>query len=140
MIDLCAADLYTKIQAIPAIASATGLAVGGKTPDPGLTKMPLPAAWILFDGATSTLDPNSRLPSTNLPAVLSYAAMLYVPYIGQQDLIANQLPLVELVAKTVHGTDAPTGQRWRFSTAKLVLVNADRMCYRINFLLDAGSL
>ncbi len=140
MIDLCASDLYTKVQVIPAIASATGLAVGGKTPDPGLSKMPLPAAWILFESATSTVDPSTPLPSTNLPALLSYAVMLYVPYIGQQDLIANQLPLVELVAKTVHGTTAPTGQRWRFSTSKLVLVNADRMGYRINFLLDAGSL
>ena len=140
MIDLCANDLYAKVQAIPAIAAATGLAVGGKSPDPGMTKMTLPAAWILFEQAQSTVDANSRLPSANLPALLSYAVMLYIPYIGQQDLITNQLPLVELVAKTVHGTDAPTGQRWRFTTAKLVLVNPDRMGYRLTFLVDAGSL
>ena len=140
MIDLCASDLYTKVQAIPAIATATGLAVGGKSPDPGLTKMTLPAAWILFEAAQSTVDANSRVPSTNLPALLSFAVMLYVPYTGQQDLIANQLPLIELVAKTVHGTNTPTGQRWRFITAKLVLVNPDRMGYRLTFLVDAGSL
>ena len=68
---------------------------------------------------------------------LAYTVLLYVPYTSQTDLIATQLPLLETLISTVTGQTAPSGQRWFFNDFKLVLVNPDRLGYRISFLLDS---
>ena len=140
MIDKCANDLYTKVQAIPALASAAGLAVGGKESDPGMTKIPLPAAWILAHNGVTTLPPTDGQVKQKTTAQLVYVVMLYVAYTGQSDLINNQLPLLQSVISTVHGTDSPTGERWAFKDYKLTLVNTDRLAYQIQFMVNAGSL
>ena len=130
-------DLYGRLSAIPALASSIGLLVGGKAPDPGLAKMPLPAAWVLSDAASNTEDNRQSQVPLNVTSKLTYLVMLYVPYTSQQDLIANQFPLLELVINTVHGQTAPSGQRWYWKDYKLVLVNPDRLGYRVSFVLDS---
>ena len=132
-----AADLYTKVQAIPALSASTGITLGGKAPDPGMTKIQLPAAWVLpDDGETVQDDRVGQLPRL-ANARLSYLVMLYLPYSSQSDLIANQFPLLEQVIATVNGTDAKSGQRWLWRSYKLVLVNPDRLGYRIEFNLHS---
>lgn len=140
MIAECANDLYTKVQAIPALSASSGLAVGGQSPDPGMTKVPLPAAWILAHSAKTNIPANNPVPFRVANVDMSYLVMLYVPYLGQSDLINNQLPLLQSVIKAVHGTDAPSGQRWRFDTYALGLVNTDRLGYKIQFVLDSAYL
>ena len=132
-----AQDLYNRVQAIPALAASTGLALGGKTPDPGLTKIPLPAAWVLADAGKTTQDIRAGRVPTLASVHLAYTVLLYVPYTSQTDLIATQLPLLETLISTVTGQTAPSGQRWFFNDFKLVLVNPDRLGYRISFLLDS---
>ncbi len=138
MIAEAAQQLFSLVQAIPALASSTGLAAGGKTPDPGGTKMPLPFAWIVADGAENTQDISRPLVPVNATTRIGYSVILYVPNIGQADLIANQFPLLEAIVQAVHGQVAPTGQRWFWKGYKLTVFNADRLCYRLAFLLDAA--
>lgn len=140
MIAKCAKDLYDKVQAISALASASGLAVGGKEADPGMTKIPLPAAWILAHSGVTTLPPTDGQVKQKTTAQLVYVVMLYVAYISQSDLITNQLPLLQTVISTVHGTDAPSGERWAFKDYQLTLVNTDRLGYRIQFMTNSGYL
>ena len=140
MIAECAQDLFTKVQAITALASSTGLTVGGKSPDPGMTKVPLPAAWILADEGETTLPNSDGQVKRQVSALMGYSVMLYVPYISQTDMITNQLPLLQKVIHDVHGTDAPTGERWQFKRYKLRVANTDRLAYQITFLLDSAYL
>jgi hypothetical protein len=140
MIDLCAQSLYDLVQAIPAIANATGLAVGGKAPDPGMTKMTLPFAWVLAHAGVNTANPQLALPPTNIQAALTYVVMLYVPYLKQSDLITNQLPLLNQVIRAVHGKLSPTGNRWQWKMYRLGLVNPDRLGYSLEFFTETAAL
>jgi hypothetical protein len=42
----CAASLLALVKTVPALADKTSLSIGGRSADPGLVKIPLPAAWI----------------------------------------------------------------------------------------------
>ncbi len=134
-----AQDIYTKLQGITALAASVGLAVGGKEPDPGMTKMPLPAAWVVVaEGHNENDGVLSNRPPTLSNVRLSVAVMLYVPYLSQSDLLTNQIPLLESVIQAIQGTPiAGTGasQRWNMQSFKLVLLNTDRLGYHITFEL-----
>jgi hypothetical protein len=140
MIAECAQDLFTKIQAITSLAASTGLAAGGKAPDPGMANVTLPAAWIMADEGETTLPNSDGQVKRQLSALLGFSVMLYVPYLSQSDLITNQLPLLQKVIHDVHGTDAPTGERWQFKRYKLRVANTDRLGYQITFLLDSAYI
>jgi len=140
MIAECAKDLYTKVQSISALATSAGLAVGGREGDPGMTKVPLPAAWILAHNGVTTLPQTDGQVKQKTTAQMIFVVMLYVQYLGQNDLITNQLPLLQSVISTVHGTDSPSGERWAFKDYTLTMVNQDRLGYRINFMLNSGYL
>ncbi len=140
VIAAAALDLYTKVQGVSALNLSAGLTVGGQVPDPGMTKIPLPGAWILLENGETTLDPSSRVVSLNLTGRLTYVVLLAVPYTSQTDLLDVQFPLVEEVIDAVHGKAAPSGMRWLWNKLKLLVVNGDRLVYRIEFVLDAGSM
>jgi hypothetical protein len=134
----CAQDVFTKISALPALAQSTGLTVGGQEADPGLTKIPLPAAWVLFTGAnnqnTGILE---NRPPTLSNVLIEQTVMLHLPYESQSDLIAVQLPLMEAVINAIQGTPIGSAdvasQRWNFNSTKLVGLNPDRQIFRIIF-------
>ena len=138
MIAQAISELYGYVGAVPGFASI-GLLVGGKSPDPGLTKIPLPAAWLIHEGGKNT----QAIASPNLPVnattQLGFAVMVYVPYTSQTDLINNQFPLLESLIAAVHGqTSQVTGQRWYYAKHRLVLLNADRLGFHVSFVLDAA--
>ena len=137
MIAECAQDLLTKVQSIPALASSTGLALVGTLPDPGATKLTLPAAWILHKRAKNTRDAaaNIALPSTVAQTLLTYVVALYMP---TSNLIATQLPLMQAVLKAIHGTTAPSGQRWYWESHDLASFNEDRMIFPMFFSVNAA--
>lgn len=135
MIAECAQDLITKTQSISALAASTGLAIGGTIPDPGMTKIPLPAAWILHKRAKNTHDASVSLPSTLVQALLTYAVVLYLPTSNQ---ISMQLPLIQSVIKAIHGTTSPSGQRWYWESHDLSAFNPDKMIYPLFFSVNAA--
>lgn len=137
MISQAISDLYSKLQAIPALATGVGLVIGGQAPDPGMTKVALPAAWVVHEGATNTQAIAGALPPRVPTVHMGFYVLLLVAYTSQQDLIANQLPLLEQVILAIHGTTAPSGQRWFWKASKLQRLNADRLGYRIQFALDS---
>ncbi|MGC9237759.1 MAG: hypothetical protein ACP5GF_12810, partial [Thiomonas sp.] len=113
MIAECAQDLFTKIGALGPLASSVGLAIGGKEPDTGMAKLPLPAAWILpASGVNKIPDNFLQQPPTKSWQLATYVVLLHVPYGAQSDLVANQYPLLENVVVAVHGTTSPGGARW----------------------------
>lgn len=74
MIAECADDLYNKIVAITQLSRTTGLVIGGKAPDTGMVKLPLPAAWILPASAVnSTPEPFMRQPRSLLPQMAAFS-------------------------------------------------------------------
>lgn len=134
----CVLDIYTKIQTLPALASSTGLTLGGKEPDPGMTKIPLPAAWVLIPAADNMNigDLENRPPSL-ANVRLQQSIFLHLPYISQTDLLANQVPLLESVVATVQGTSVGTagGPRWNLHSFKMAAINTDRIIVHLIFQL-----
>ena len=129
-------DIFTKISALPALASTTGLTVGGQEPDPGLTKIPLPAAWVLFSEADNqNTGPLLNLPPRQPNVTLQITVMLHLAYKSQSDLITVQYPLLESVVSAIQGTSVGTSEsaRWNLHSAKLVALNPDRQIYKIVF-------
>ncbi len=133
-----AQDIFTKVSSIPALANSTGLTVGGQAPDAGLTKVPLPAAWVLLSSLTNeNTGLLANVPPTVANTVLQQTIMLHVPYISQSDLITNQLPLLEAVITAIQGTTIAgfslNSQRWNLHSLTLFAVNPDRLIYRLLF-------
>ena len=128
MSDTFATDLYTKLATITAIANSAGFAVGGKQSDPALTKVPLPAAWVLLGNDKAVNVDGGMVQKTQIVQV-EYVVMIYVPYTSQADLINNQFPLLRAARTAIHATDAPNGNRWKYMQQRLALINPDRLCY-----------
>jgi hypothetical protein len=136
MSDLFATDIYTKLATVPALATAVGFAIGGRTSDPALTKIPLPAAWVLLMSDRAT-DPDTGTVMQTQVLLVEYAVLLYVPYNSQADLIATQFPLLRAARTAIHATTAPNKYRWKYIGQKLTVVNPDRMCYEQRYAISA---
>ena len=107
MIAALAQDLLTRVASLAALTNRTGLAIGGRMNDPGLLKIPLPAAWIVLK--TDTVDESSfqRGPASGLippsqEMMATFAITLFVPYIDDTDLLTTQFPLLVGDAVGVH--------------------------------------
>lgn len=132
-----AQDLLSKIQGIPALANSCGLDLLGNTPDPGGAKIVPPAAWIIAPkSAKNTRDGHANMPTValNINAQSQFIVGLYLPS-GNQ--IATQLPLIKAVLKAVHGTPAPSGQQWFWSSLERAATNPGVIVYAIAFDINA---
>lgn len=133
MSDTFATDLYTKLAAIPALANSVGFAVGGKQSDPAMTKVPLPAAWLLL-GRCTPIEKSKGMVARIQSCNCEYWVRVYIPYISQSDLINIENPLLELIRTTIHATNAPNDNRWEFiDRSPPLLINPDRIGYLFVF-------
>ena len=138
-----AADLLARVKSIAALTNSAGLAIGGRAGDPSLLKIPPPAAWILFGGDQVDEDPHTAggrggpgmVPGVEVILAI-FRVLVYVAFIDDNDLIANQYPLLELVIRAIRGQQAPSGHRWRYLGQKLTLVYNDRLAYEQRYTLD----
>lgn len=131
-----AQDIFTKISALPALAASTGLTVGGQSPDPGMVKIPLPAAWVLFSEADNqNVGQLLNLPPKQPNVLMQITVMLHLPYKSQSDLITVQYPLLESVVTAVQGTSVGKSEsaRWNLHSVKLSALNPDRQIFKIIF-------
>lgn len=127
-----AQNLLALVETVPAIANAAGLAVGGRASDPAMASIPLPSAWVIL-AEDKAHDPATGFNPAGQVVISTFVVMVYVPYVSQADLIANQLPLLESVVKAVRGQPSATGQKWRYEGQKLALINTDRLAYEMKF-------
>lgn len=140
MIAEIAADLVGKVRSVTAISTRSGLSLGGRSGDPGLLKIPLPAAWVTMKGdqvdeRDYTHGPESGLVSKWQPMMATYAVTVFIPYLDDADLLATQYPLLRAISDAVHGTEAPSGYRWRYIGQKIALVYFDRLAYEQHYTL-----
>lgn len=136
MLAECAQHILGQVQTVPVLANSAGMAVGGRDIDPAMTKLQLPAAWVVLTQDRSN-DPMTGVNPGGQTLLLFYSVLIYVPYTSQSDLITNQLPLLESVIKAVHGVQAPHGHKWRYEGQRLVLVNPDRLGYEQRYSIPA---
>lgn len=144
MISEVANDLLAKIRSVPALASSTSYAIGGKATDPALKEIPLPACRLLFIAVTPDEDPRTIgsgrggniVPKSEV-VLCDFRALVLVPYGDDADILNVQFPLLEAVAEAVKATPAPSGHRWRYFGLKLSFVFPDRLGYEQRFTLDA---
>ena len=142
MITEQAADLVARVRTVPALALRVGLALGGQQVDPNLIKVPLPAAWVMYlhdqvDEVPGASSSPYLVPATQV-MLATFGIIIYVPYISEADMLATQLPLLELVIKAVKlgGGQAPSGFRWRYIGQKLQLVDSARLAYEQQYTLN----
>jgi hypothetical protein len=143
MISECVADFIAKLTSVPELANSSGLTLGGKGTDPGLKTVPLPAAWVMY--ATDTVDEEPFGHSSHQPGMnpsgevmlLAVHSLIYLPYATQEDMLTIQLPLLETVIRSIRGTEAPSGHRWRYLGQKLAVVLPDRIAYEQHYTLTA---
>ncbi|MCE3608073.1 hypothetical protein LXA47_31375 [Massilia sp. P8910] len=129
-------DLFAKLDAIPQLAGRVGLSVGGHKADPGMASAPLPLAWALFK---STVNIDERLAGSATSSSINhvYRVFLVTAYEDQAGLIAETYPLVEACIKSIRGTTAPSGTKWRFENVELTQINPDRLFHEISFSINA---
>ncbi len=138
MSDVFATDIYTKLATVSVLAASAGFALGGKAPDPAMTKIPLPAAWVLLGSDEATEPETVGLVARNQVLRVEYVVMIYVPYLSQTDLINTQFPLLRAARAAIHSTTAPNGNRWSYKKQKLALVNVDRLAYEQRYVVRVG--
>lgn len=145
MISECAADILAKVQAVAGIAAGSGaaLSLGGRSADPGLLKVPLPAAWVtLREDETAERDythgHESGVVIRAQPMMLTFAVTIWIPYSSDEDLLEVQFPLLEAVIGAVHASDCTVaGYRWRYIGQRIALVHNDRLAYEQRYTLNA---
>jgi hypothetical protein len=137
-----ARDLRDKIIAVGGWQTTPGLALGGKSLDPGLIKLPIPAAWVVFDEDDPDMpeDNRERGAVSGLVTVnqiqARFGVLLVLPYTDDDDMLDVQYPFMESVIVAVHGTDAPGGYRWRYAGQERRFVQPDRLAYLQHYAVD----
>lgn len=128
-----AADLLAKIRSVAALADRTSMTVGGRSSDPGMVKIPLPACWLTFGREDNDEQSFERGPSSGVISTCTvmgtYAATVMIPYTTDDDLLNVQFPMLEQIINTIHGTEAPGGMQWRFLRQVISNVYPDRLAY-----------
>jgi len=136
MIAEFAQNLIDKIKTVPALGNRVGLAAAGGPTDPSMASVPLPAAWLMFEG--DNVD-GERFNGPVQDISYRFTLALMVSYKDQPDLINTQLPTIEAVARSVSGKESTNfGTRWSYQGAQLVDVFDDRLVYELSFLVSAS--
>jgi len=134
-----ATSLLGLIRTNPALASVTGLALGGRGDDAGLVDVPVPFAWVTFIGDENT-DPKKEGIVANPPTLLlKYAVIIGIPYTSEEDLLTVQYPLLRAVCLSINGQQSPTGSRWRYIGTRPPAINPDRQVFSQLYTTIASS-
>lgn len=143
MIAECAADLLAKFTSVGNWATAPSLSTGGKSGDPGLVKIPIPAAWVNF-----AKDANDELPYEHSPpsgvigppqVMATFAATIFLPYTTDDDLLTVQFPRLKAIILAIHSTDVAGSAgtlQWRYAGQRIALVYPDRLAYEQRYTVN----
>ena len=141
MIAECAADLLSKVKTVPALATSAALSIGGRSADPGLVKIPLPASWVTLSKDASDEQSYEHGPPSGFVSdagllLATFAITTFIPYINDDDLLTTQFPLLESVITAIHATESPSGFRWRYAGQRIALVYPDRLAYEQRYTVN----
>jgi hypothetical protein len=130
-------DLIDKIKTIPALGNRVGMAAAGGPSDPAMQNVPLPAAWLMYAGDSIIGGGDRGSQSEDIAHQFTLVVML--SYTNQTDIINNQLPTLEAIARSVSGKDS-TGfaLRWKYQGAQLVDIYTDRLVYELRFMVSSS--
>jgi hypothetical protein len=123
-------------------STTPALSIGGKSGDPGLIKIPIPAAWIRLQQDMPDAPEDNRergavsgYVGPNQVQAL-YAVTIFLPYTDDDNLLTEQFPRLTGVINAVHSIDAPGGSRWRYAGQRIALVYPDRLAYEQHYAVD----
>lgn len=132
-----AEDLMLKLKSVPALNNNVGMASAGRALDPTMKNAPLPSAWLLFEG-DSPQGGDFQLVSAD-DIIYNFTAAVMVSYKDQADVLNNQLPFLEELARSVSGRDSLAyASRWKYQGAQLVDIFDDRLVYELSFSVSAA--
>ncbi len=142
MISELASDLLAKVQSVGGWSTTPALSIGGKSGDPGLIKIPIPAAWVrLHQDMPDT--PNERYERGSDSGFVGpnqvmavYAVTIFLPYTDDANILTEQFPRLEAVINAVHATSAPLAMQWRYAGQLLKLVYPDRLAYEQHYTVN----
>jgi len=112
------------------------LAMGGKDKDPLLTKVPKPAAWIVYTGDSNAATTSRPLCAQQL--VHTFAVQIIMEYTNDADLLANKLPVLDKVRRAVHAVTGFNGNIWNYDGQQLSELS-DRLIYEQRYTINATS-
>lgn len=136
MIAELATNLIDKIKTVSALGNRVGMAAAGGPTDPSMKSVPLPAAWLMFESDSITSADSRGYTADDVDYVFTLAVM--ISYKSQEDLINNQLPLLEAIARSASGKESTNfALRWKYQGAQLVDVFDDRLVYEMRFLVSS---
>lgn len=135
MISELAQNLIDKILTVPALQNRVGMASAGGLSDPSMATVPLPSAWLMYEGDNVvSSDIRGNLPED---ITFNFTLAVMVSYTNQADLINIQLPTIEAIARSVSGKDSTNSAlRWKYQGAQLVDIFTDRLVYELKFMVS----
>ena len=141
MMDELAADILALVQGVIPQSSLT---LGGRSDDPVLAKIPLPAAWVqhvkdIPDEQSYTHGPATGVVHEAQSILALYSVLVFVPYTTDTDMLKVQFPLIEALRVAIHAKDAPSGFRWRYAGMDIVRVYTDRLAYEQRYTVDYST-
>lgn len=139
MIGDLSTDLLTKLKTITSFGTTpprVGLTIGGKTLDPILEKIVKPACWVVFAGDQNT----STNPNGRCPKIFSYTFIVKViiDYTNDNDMIANQFPVLEEVISVLDGSQGPTkSEKWKYAGQSVEEITDRRLIFNQTYNITA---
>ena len=139
MIAELAQDLITKIRTVPALGNRVGLAAAGGPTDPSMKTVPMPAVWVMYEGESPV---SQEIRGSHAEDVeVRFTAAVMISYVDQPDLLNNQLPTLEAIARSVSGKESTQfALRWKYQGAQLVEIFDDRLVYELSFMVSASYM
>lgn len=142
MISELATDLNTAAKSVASGAFGTtpvrvGLAVGAKALDPTMQKVATPAAWIIFTGDQNLSDVEQGECFTSVK--MEFIVKVFLDYDTEQDLLANQYPVLNELITTINGRQGPNGaKRWKYEGQSLDELTGNRVVFDQRYSIIAS--
>jgi hypothetical protein len=133
-------DLIEKLKTVPALQNRVGMATAGGPNDPSMQNVPMPAAWVLFEGFdVGNPDPYAGRGAEDVN--YRFSAIIMVSYTNQSETINTALPTILACAQAVSGKESTNfALKWKSEGAQIIDVQPDRLVYELRFMVSASFL